>query len=289
MTQGLGLFLLPLSLKDGGLGSYTTSGLLFLAKAYAGADLENMDQRHHPIERGFVLNATRRATECPLYEKSQPGLYPPWYANKRAGTVPALVGKEFPDVRQNERRIKFIRPKTTKKLENDMKQWLSISAMRQWRRVVAKTWEMNKLNLLLTQLTAWREIPGCRAVTLSWEEGTWGPGRSNITRFHRAESQMEETGHGESSRNLERDPLSISMTIDHHMPEKKIPRVEERIHLKNWRNPNTMHPGLIVRPPIFSTVEMLLYSSQPSSTLQATFCPCLYPNSATVTIIYLDS
>lgn len=31
----------------------------------------------------------------------------------------------------------------------------------------------------------------------------------------------------------ERDPLSISMTIDHHMPEKKIPRVEERIHLKN--------------------------------------------------------
>jgi len=45
-------------------------------------------------------------------------------------------------------------PKTTKKLENYMKQWLSISAMRQWRRVVAKTWEMNKLNLLLPQLTA---------------------------------------------------------------------------------------------------------------------------------------
>ena len=109
MTQGLGLFLLPLSLKDGGLGPCTTSGLLFLAKAYAGADLENMDQRHHPIKRGFVLNATRRATECPMYEKSPPGLYPPWYANKRAVVVPELVGKEFPDVMQNERRIKFIR------------------------------------------------------------------------------------------------------------------------------------------------------------------------------------
>lgn len=110
-----------------------------------------------------------------------------------------------------------------------------ISDLKQWRRVIAKTWETNEVNLWLPQLTAWREIPGCRAVTLSWEARTRGPVRPKVARFQGQSNRQKRTGHRESSRDLQRDPLKYLGEYRSARAKEENTQGWRKNYLKDWR------------------------------------------------------